>query len=50
LPELDIGEREPRENAEIIVQGEMANPDEECKEEEQRVSIDDIEYNVSVEC
>lgn len=50
MTELAIGEREAPEKDEIIVEVEVDNLEEEGNEEEQRVSIDDMEYNVTVEC
>jgi len=50
LTELDIGEREAPMKDEIIAEVEVNNLQEEGDEEEQRVSIDDLEYNVTVEC
>jgi hypothetical protein len=50
LTELDIGEREAPEKDQIIVEVEVDNLEEVRNKKEQRVSIYDIEYNVTVEC
>ena len=50
MTELDIWEREAPEKDEIIVEVEVDNLEEEGNEEKQRVSINIMEYNVTVEC
>jgi hypothetical protein len=50
LTEQDNGERDAPEKDDIIVEVEVDNLVEEGSEEDQRVSIDDMEYNVTVQC
>jgi len=50
LTELYIGEGEAPEKDEIIVEVEVDNVEEDGNEEEQTVSNDDMEYNVTVDC
>jgi hypothetical protein len=50
LTELYIGEGEPPEKDEMMVEVEVDNLEEEGNEEEETVSNDDMEYNVTVEC
>ena len=50
LTELYIGEAEAPEKDEIIVEVEVDNVEEEGNKEEETVSNDDMEYNVTVEC
>jgi len=47
--ELDIGEGEAHEKDEIIVELEVCNVQEEGNGEEERVSNEDMKYNVTVE-
>ena len=48
MTELDIGEREPPEKDEIIVEVEVDNLEEEGNEEEEPVSSQDMEHTVIV--
>jgi len=48
--ELDIGAGEAPEKDEIIAEVEVDNVEEEGNEEEETVSNDATEYNVTVEC
>jgi len=50
LTELYMGERVAPGNDEIIIEVEVDNVEEEGNEEEETVSNDDMEYNVTVEC
>jgi len=50
LNELDIGEREAPGKDDITVEVEVDNLEDEGNEAVQRVSIDHMEYNATVEC
>jgi hypothetical protein len=50
LTEQDIGEEEAPEKGQIMVEVQVDNVDKKGNEEEDTVSNEDMEYNVTVEC
>lgn len=50
LPELDIGDGKAPKKDEIILEVDVDDVEEEGNEEEERVSNDNMESNVAIEC